>query len=50
LHGGVTASMLDLTGGLSALISCAKFQEDKSFEEIGKKLVESPRLIFGSII
>lgn len=41
LHGGVTASVLDLTGGLSALISCAKFQEGKSFEEIGQKLVES---------
>lgn len=41
LHGGVTASVLDLTGGLSALISCAKFQEGKSFEEISQKLVES---------
>jgi len=41
LHGGVTASVIDLTGGLSALISCAKFHEGESFEEIGQKLVES---------
>jgi len=41
LHGGVTASVIDLTGGLSALISCAKFHEGKSLEEISQKLIES---------
>ena len=37
LHGGVTASVIDLTGGLSALISCAKFHEGKSLDLIEKK-------------
>lgn len=34
LHGGVISSVIDLTGGLSALISCARFNEKKSLEEI----------------
>jgi len=41
LHGGVTASVIDLTGGLSALISCAKFHEGKSLDVIEKKLASS---------
>ncbi|MCD4718680.1 MAG: thioesterase family protein [Desulfobacula sp.] len=41
LHGGVTASVIDLTGGLSALLSCAKFHEGKSLDVIGKKLASS---------
>ncbi len=41
LHGGVTASVIDLTGGLSALISCAKFHEGASLEIIEKKIVSS---------
>ena len=41
LHGGVTASVIDLTGGLSALISCAKFHEGASPEVIQQKLVGS---------
>jgi uncharacterized protein (TIGR00369 family) len=41
LHGGVTASVIDLTGGLSALISCAKFHESKSLDIIEKKLTSS---------
>ncbi len=41
LHGGVTASVIDLTGGLSALISCGKFHEKESLEVIEKKLVSS---------
>jgi uncharacterized protein (TIGR00369 family) len=41
LHGGVTASVIDLTGGLSALISCAKFHEGASPEVIAQKLVGS---------
>jgi len=41
LHGGVIASVIDLTGGLSALISCAKFHEGKSLEVIKKKLTSS---------
>lgn len=41
LHGGVTASVIDLTGGLSALISCAKFHEGKSLDIIEKKLTSS---------
>lgn len=41
LHGGVTASVIDLTGGLSALISCAKFHKDKSLDIIVKKLTSS---------
>ncbi|MCP4721484.1 MAG: thioesterase family protein, partial [Desulfobacteraceae bacterium] len=39
LHGGVTASVIDLTGGLSALISCAKFHEGASPGVIEEKLV-----------
>jgi uncharacterized protein (TIGR00369 family) len=41
LHGGVTASVIDLTGGLSALLSCAKFHEGKSLDIIEKKLTSS---------
>jgi len=41
LHGGVTASVIDLTGGLSALISCAKFHEGSSPEVIAQKLTTS---------
>ncbi len=41
LHGGVIASVIDLTGGLSALISCAKFHENESLEVIVKKLTTS---------
>lgn len=41
LHGGVTASVIDLTGGLSALISCIKSNEGATLEEIQKKLVAS---------
>lgn len=41
LHGGVTASVIDLTGGLSALISCVKFHEKSSPEEIEQKLIGS---------
>ena len=41
LHGGVTASVIDLTGGLSALISCAKFHEGASPGVIEQKLVAS---------
>ncbi|MCK4767021.1 MAG: thioesterase family protein [Desulfobacula sp.] len=41
LHGGVTASVIDLTGGLSAFISCAKFHEGESLDIIGKKLTSS---------
>ncbi len=41
LHGGVIASVIDLTGGLSALISCAKFHEGKSLDVINKKLTSS---------
>jgi len=41
LHGGVTASVIDLTGGLSALISCARFHQDKPLDVIEKKLVSS---------
>lgn len=41
LHGGVTASVIDLTGGLSALISCAKSHEGASPEVIEQKLVAS---------
>ncbi len=41
LHGGVTASVIDLTGGLSALISCAKFHEGASDEVIQEKLLGS---------
>jgi len=41
LHGGVTSSVIDLRGGLSALISCARFHEGKSLDVIAKKLVSS---------
>ncbi|MCK5695255.1 MAG: thioesterase family protein [Desulfobacula sp.] len=41
LHGGVTASVIDLTGGLSAFISCAKIHEGKSLDDIEKKLASS---------
>lgn len=41
LHGGVTASVIDLTGGLSALISCAKYHQHKSLEVIERKLISS---------
>ena len=44
LHGGVTASVIDLTGGLSALISCAKFHEGKPLEVIEKKMTSSATL------
>jgi len=41
LHGGVTASVIDLTGGLSALISCLKLNEDKPIDVIKKKVTSS---------
>ncbi|MDD9300984.1 MAG: thioesterase family protein [Desulfobacter sp.] len=41
LHGGVTASVIDLTGGLSALLSCVKGNEGASLDEIQAKLVAS---------
>ena len=41
LHGGVTASVIDLTGGLSAFISCAKIHEGKPIHVIEKKLASS---------
>ncbi len=41
LHGGVTASVIDLTGGLSALISCARFHRNKPMDVIVKKLTSS---------
>jgi len=41
LHGGVTASVIDLTGGLSALLSCARYHQNKPLEVIEKKLVSS---------
>jgi len=41
LHGGVTASVIDLTGGLSALISCVKLNEDKPIDVIKKKVTAS---------
>lgn len=41
LHGGVTASVIDLTGGLSALLSCARYHQNKPLEVIQKKLVSS---------
>ena len=41
LHGGVTAAVIDLTGGLSALISCVKVNEGLSPEEIQEKLMGS---------
>ena len=41
LHGGVTASVIDLTGGLSALISCVKFNDGGPLDELQKKLTAS---------
>ena len=41
LHGGVTAAVIDLTGGLSALISCVKLNEDKPIDVIKKKVTSS---------
>ena len=41
LHGGVIASVIDLTGGLSALISCVKLNEDKPIDIIKKKVISS---------
>jgi len=41
LHGGVIASVIDLTGGLSALISCVKLNEGASLEVIEEKLTGS---------
>jgi len=41
LHGGVTASVIDLTGGLSALLSCARYHQNKPLDVIQKKLVAS---------
>lgn len=41
LHGGVISAVLDLTGGLSALISCARFHESKPLKTIEKKLTAS---------
>ena len=41
LHGGVTSSVIDLTGGLSAFISCAKFHEGKGLDVIEKKITSS---------
>ena len=44
LHGGVSASVIDLTGGLSALIACAKLNEGASFEVIQQKLFGSAKI------
>ena len=41
LHGGVTASVIDLTGGLTALIGCAKAHAHLSPDQIQEKLVAS---------
>lgn len=41
LHGGVTAAVIDLTGGLSALISCVKCHEKEPPEVIYKRLTTS---------
>lgn len=41
LHGGVISSVIDLTGGLSALISCVKLNEGKSIDEIEQQLTRS---------
>jgi len=41
LHGGVTAAVIDLTGGLSALISCARLHETDSPERLYKRLTAS---------
>ncbi len=41
LHGGVTAAVIDLTGGLSALISCARCNADVPEEALFNKLTSS---------
>ena len=41
LHGGVTAAVIDLTGGVSALVSCVKFHENDSPERRYKRLTAS---------
>jgi len=41
LHGGVTSSVIDLTGGLSALLSCARQNVGQSIQEIGERLTGS---------
>ena len=41
LHGGVTAAVIDLTGGLSSLIACVKANEGASLEELRAKLTAS---------
>ncbi len=41
LHGGVTAAVIDLTGGLSALISCGKYHEKDSPDRLYKRLTSS---------
>ena len=41
LHGGVSASVIDLTGGLSALVSCAKRHEGALLEAIQQKIFAS---------
>lgn len=41
LHGGVTAAVLDLTGGLSALISCARYHEKEPLAQLNKRLTAS---------
>jgi uncharacterized protein (TIGR00369 family) len=41
LHGGVTAAVIDLTGGLSALISCVKYHEKDSPDRLYKRLTSS---------
>ncbi|HKK99065.1 MAG TPA: thioesterase family protein [Desulfotignum sp.] len=41
LHGGVTAAVLDLTGGLSALISCARYHEKAPLAQLNKRLTAS---------
>lgn len=41
LHGGVTAAVIDLTGGLSALLSCVKLNEKASLEDLQAKLTAS---------
>lgn len=41
LHGGVISAVLDLTGGLCVLISCAKFHQGKSMDDIVRHLTSS---------
>ncbi len=41
LHGGVTAAVIDLTGGLSALITCVKYHESDSQDRLYKRLTAS---------